>query len=179
MRLKQEDKTNIVSAMIAELSFRDKAATARELYRAAFPKQEDPTAKSMAGISKILAKECKHIILPNSWTIQLFYVKDSQIENKDFKDIEELYFLHNMEQIARQRLLAKKNRKDYKLEKPLIDFLKKLPPWEINSLKEYQAKRIELTKQCLTKNPTFKASKNKSSIKTVPSSDVVGILSGE
>ena len=149
MRLKKEEKTSIISAMLAELSFRDKAASARDLFHAAFPNQAEPSCKSMAGLSKILAKECKYITSPHVWQLKLFYVKESQIKDIDFKELEALYVLHNTEQIARQRFMRKCNDKCYRLSEELVAFIKAgEPPWEIDALKQYHNKRIELAKQC-------------------------------
>ena len=99
------------------------------------------------------------------WQLKLFYLKESQIKDFDFGPLEELYLLHNFEQVARRRLLAKQNQSTYALSQPLVDFLKENPPWEIKALREYQAKRIELTKQCLTKLPKIKQPSDKEDFK--------------
>lgn len=152
----KEDHDYIISSMLAELTFRETAATARELYKLAYPNEPEPSAKAMAGLSKVLAKWCQFITAPNVWQLKLFYLKESQIKDFDFKPVEELYLLHNSEQVARQRLLTKQSQENYTIGQPLADFLNITPPWEINALKDYQAKRIALTKQYLTKKAILK-----------------------
>ena len=55
-RICREEHDIIISAMLAELTFKETAATARELYKLAYPNEPEPTAKAMAGLSKVLAK---------------------------------------------------------------------------------------------------------------------------
>lgn len=136
---KSKEKNNIIASLLAELSFREKAATARELFIEAFP-DKVVTNKQLAGISKMLSNECQYIISPHLKYLRLFYVKESQIKDIDFSELEEIYILHNAEAVARARL-AKKAEKNIAIQ----DLLKEPLTWNLQELKNAHVKRLELT----------------------------------
>lgn len=136
---KSKEKNNIIASLLAELSFREKAATARELFVEAFPHKE-VTNKQLAGISKMLSSECQYIIAPHLKYLRLFYVKESQIKDIDFTELEAIYVLHNAEAVARARLAKKA------ADNPDIQALLQNPlTWNLQELKAAQAKRLVLS----------------------------------
>ena len=137
---KSKEKNSIIAALLAELSFREQAATARELFVEAFPHKE-VTNKQLAGISKMLSSECQYITAPHLKYLRLFYVKESQIKEIDFTELEAIYTLHNAESVARSRLAKKAE------DNPAIQELLKEPlTYNLNQLKQAQKKRLALKK---------------------------------